>query len=503
MKEMVSITTENDAELYNTTTQELTVSPEYFHNNSGVHQIHQNGCVSADISTFIDTIRYFSPTLKCLEEINDVLTQIATYCSFSNSCLNPVLYVIVGKNFQKKAVEFYKDLFTKSSRFYADTSNNGKPLQELLQITEQTSENQSNSTVCPDLEDWWHIVYYIVPKYINTVCVIGMLGNVFVLFIYSLHKGPLKIAEIYLMNLAVADLIFLMCLPFWAENINNEFNWPFGTFLCRSISASITLNMYTSIYLLVAVSVDRYLTFVHTLNHREIWSKTMTKRICLLIWFFSILLSIPAFTFRTVKDFPQWNISACTLDFPTPSWQTAESLLHSQFEKTGTDLSNCSCTHLFHNTVRFGYALPQVDWLMSQAAREPFDLFCFNEAAKNDSLSSSNNRNLPISSTCCSSNARTLLNAHSERDSGPCRPRAELRGNTAWDTFYSPPFLQALLFSLVPKSDFTAVMRISIILLNCVAEHTGEDLADAGNSSQKKETPESCSASISDNSSLD
>lgn len=189
------------------------------------------------------------------------------------------------------------------------------------------SGNQSNSTVCPELDDWWDIVYYIVPKYINTVCFIGMLGNVFVLFIYSLHKGPLKIAEIYLMNLAVADLIFLMCLPFWAENINNEFNWPFGSFLCRSISASITLNMYTSIYLLVAVSVDRYLTFVHTLNHREIWSKTMTKGICLLIWFFCILLSIPAFMFRTVKDFPQWNVSACALEFPTPSWEMAESLM--------------------------------------------------------------------------------------------------------------------------------------------------------------------------------
>ncbi|NXJ26991.1 BKRB1 protein, partial [Dicrurus megarhynchus] len=189
------------------------------------------------------------------------------------------------------------------------------------------SENQSNSTFCPELNDWWNIVYYILPKYINTVCAIGMLGNVFVLFIYSLHKGPLKIAEIYLMNLAVADLIFLMCLPFWAENISNEFNWPFGTFLCRSISASATLNMYTSIYLLVAITVDRYLTFVHTLNHREIWSKTMTRGTCLLIWFFCILLSIPAFTFRTVKDFPQWNISACALDFPTPSWETAESLV--------------------------------------------------------------------------------------------------------------------------------------------------------------------------------
>ncbi|KAM6069232.1 B1 bradykinin receptor [Theristicus caerulescens] len=194
-------------------------------------------------------------------------------------------------------------------------------------LSSNQSQNKSNSTVCPDLNDWWEIVYYIVPKYIDTVCIIGMLGNVFVLFTYSLHKGPLKTAEIYLMNLAVADLIFLMCLPFWAESIRNEFNWPFGSFLCRSMSASISLNMYTSIYLLVAVSMDRYLTFVHTLNHSGIRSKTMAKGICLLTWFFGILLSIPTFTFRTVKYFPLWNISACALDFPTPLWETAENLV--------------------------------------------------------------------------------------------------------------------------------------------------------------------------------
>ncbi|NXE25867.1 BKRB1 protein, partial [Ardeotis kori] len=194
-------------------------------------------------------------------------------------------------------------------------------------LSSNQNENKTDSTLCPDLNDWWEIVYYIVPKYIDTICVIGILGNVFVLFIYSLHKGPQRIAEIYLMNLAVADLIFLTCLPFWAVNIRNKFNWPFGNFLCRSTSASISLNMYTSIYLLVAVSVDRYLSFVHTLNHRGIRSKTTAKGICLLTWFFSILLSIPAFMFRTVKHFPLWNISACALDFPNPLWVTAERLI--------------------------------------------------------------------------------------------------------------------------------------------------------------------------------
>ncbi|NWH52403.1 BKRB1 protein, partial [Fregata magnificens] len=211
------------------------------------------------------------------------------------------------------------------------------------------SGNKSNSTICPDLNDWWEIVYHITPKYIDTICVIGMLGNAFVLFTYSLHKGPLKIAEIYLMNLAVADLIFLTCLPFWAENIRNEFNWPFGNFLCRSTSASINLNMYTSIYLLVVVSVDRYLTFVHTLNQRGIRRKTMAKGICLLTWFFGIFLSVPNFMFRTVKHFPLWNITACALDFPTPSWVTAERLV---FNIVGFALPSTAILFLNFSTIR-------------------------------------------------------------------------------------------------------------------------------------------------------
>ncbi|NXT00847.1 BKRB1 protein, partial [Jacana jacana] len=211
------------------------------------------------------------------------------------------------------------------------------------------SENKSNSITCPDLNDWWEIVYSIVPKYIDIVCVTGMLGNLLVLFTYSLHKSILKVAEIYLMNLAVADLIFLTCLPFWSENLRNGFNWPFGNFLCRSTNASIRLSLYTSIYLLVAVSMDRYLTFVHTLNHRGIRSKTVAKRICFLAWLFSTLLSIPTFTFRTVMPYPQWNISACILDFPTPLWETAERLV---FSIVGFALPSTAIIFLSFSTIR-------------------------------------------------------------------------------------------------------------------------------------------------------
>ncbi|KAJ8341186.1 hypothetical protein SKAU_G00334770 [Synaphobranchus kaupii] len=114
----------------------------------------------------------------------------------------------------------------------------------------------------------WSLVYAIVPPYIFTVCVTGILGNAFVLLVFALHKARWTVPEIYLSNLAVADLLLLAGLPFWAMNILNRFNWPYGEFLCKAVNMSITVNMYTSIYLLMMVTVDRYLALVRTMTAR-------------------------------------------------------------------------------------------------------------------------------------------------------------------------------------------------------------------------------------------
>ncbi|XP_019337083.1 B1 bradykinin receptor [Alligator mississippiensis] len=195
-----------------------------------------------------------------------------------------------------------------------------------LPLSSNETSSPSNSTLCPDLEEWWDVVYQVVPTYINIVCIIGTLGNIFVFSVFLLYKGRLNVAEIYFVNLAAADMIFLACFPFWAENIRNKYNWPFTNFLCRITNASIKLNMYTSIYLLVAISVDRYLAFAHTLTSRGKRSNAQAKVMCLLIWGFGIVMSIPTFMFRSVKHVQNLNISACILAFPSESWETADRL---------------------------------------------------------------------------------------------------------------------------------------------------------------------------------
>ncbi|KAM4724232.1 B2 bradykinin receptor-like [Anableps anableps] len=173
----------------------------------------------------------------------------------------------------------------------------------------------TNVTNCPDLEAWeWILIG--APVYILIISVLGIFFNLFVLIVFCLHKKPCTVAEIYLSNLAAADLVLVSCLPFWAVNINNNFDWPFGQFMCKIVNVGIKINIYCSIYFLVLVGIDRYVALVHAMSHGRMRRSKYAKLSCLLTWGFGLLLSIPTFIFREVKPFPEYGVTACYLNYP-------------------------------------------------------------------------------------------------------------------------------------------------------------------------------------------
>lgn len=151
--------------------------------------------------------------------------------------------------------------------------------------------------------------------YILFITVLGIVLNMFVLMVFCLHKKACTVAEIYLSNLAAADLVLLSCLPFWAVNIINSFDWPFGQFLCKVVNLGIKMNAYSSIYFLVLVSIDRYVALVHTMSYGQMRRPKYAKLGCLLMWGFGFLLSVPTLIYRKVKYFPLYDVSACFLDY--------------------------------------------------------------------------------------------------------------------------------------------------------------------------------------------
>ncbi|XP_029983174.1 B2 bradykinin receptor-like [Sphaeramia orbicularis] len=182
-----------------------------------------------------------------------------------------------------------------------------------------------NSTPCPETETQ-QMFSKVVPVYIFTLSVLGIVLNILVLLVFWLHKNPCTVPEIYLSNLAAADLLLMCFMPFWAVTIVNKYNWVFGPHMCRLVNLCIVMNANCSIYFLVLVSIDRFLALVHPLSHARMRSRKCAKFGCLLVWCFGLILSIPTLVCRKVKH-KKSNITQCILGCSTTMFYTNEGIL--------------------------------------------------------------------------------------------------------------------------------------------------------------------------------
>ncbi|KAI3354866.1 hypothetical protein L3Q82_004663 [Scortum barcoo] len=99
------------------------------------------------------------------------------------------------------------------------------------------------------------------PPLFSLIFILGAVGNLLVVWIYTTVRNRLKtMTDVYLLNLAVADLLFLCMLPFWA--VDAVKGWDFGISLCKVVSAIYKINFFSSMFLLTCISVDRYIAIV-------------------------------------------------------------------------------------------------------------------------------------------------------------------------------------------------------------------------------------------------
>ncbi|XP_072543036.1 C-C chemokine receptor type 9a [Salminus brasiliensis] len=143
--------------------------------------------------------------------------------------------------------------------------------------------------------------YYEPPLY-WLIVILGSVGNILVIWIYTNLKNRLKtMTDVYLLNLAVADLLFLCTLPFWAADAIS--GWTFGWPLCKGVSAVYKINFFSSMLLLTCISVDRYIVIVQTTKAQNSKEQRLaySKFICLIVWLLALMLSIPEILFANTK----------------------------------------------------------------------------------------------------------------------------------------------------------------------------------------------------------
>ncbi|XP_033980934.1 opioid receptor, delta 1a isoform X3 [Trematomus bernacchii] len=151
----------------------------------------------------------------------------------------------------------------------------------------------------------------------SVICVVGLLGNVLVMYgvvRYTKMKTP---TNIYIFNLALADALATSTLPFQSANYLMN-NWPFGEVLCKLIIAIDYYNMFTSIFTLTMMSVDRYVAVCHPIRALGFRTPVKAKMINVLIWGLSSAIGVPIMVMAVTKYLKGKTV--CTLKFPDPTW---------------------------------------------------------------------------------------------------------------------------------------------------------------------------------------
>uniref|UniRef100_A0A4W5PS04 G-protein coupled receptors family 1 profile domain-containing protein n=1 Tax=Hucho hucho TaxID=62062 RepID=A0A4W5PS04_9TELE len=151
----------------------------------------------------------------------------------------------------------------------------------------------------------------IIVLYTLTI-VLGTTGNSVVIWVAGFKLKP-TVTNVWLVNLAVADLIF--CLSRVLSLTKKLFfdYWPFGIFLCKFNSFFKYSNMFCSVFLLAVISMDRTLCIWHpvfTKRHRTICAARLVSAG---VWAVAAILSAPYFTYRQV-NLGKNNLSKCSLD---------------------------------------------------------------------------------------------------------------------------------------------------------------------------------------------
>ncbi|KAM6976416.1 type-1 angiotensin II receptor B [Aplochiton taeniatus] len=178
-----------------------------------------------------------------------------------------------------------------------------------------------------------NFIFTLIPVVYGCNFVIGIVGNSMVVAVIYRYMKLTTVANVFVLNLAVSDLTFLITLPMWATFTATGYHWPFGGFLCKASAGLVIFNLYTSIFFLTALSIDRYLAIVHPMRSRRRRTVMNARITCVLIWLFAFLLSVPTALTRDVHNITNSNTTVCGILHPKGRWlkqlQLAISLMKS------------------------------------------------------------------------------------------------------------------------------------------------------------------------------
>ncbi|XP_047443544.1 chemokine (C motif) receptor 1a, duplicate 1 [Mugil cephalus] len=137
-----------------------------------------------------------------------------------------------------------------------------------------------------------------IPIFFSIVITLSLTGNILVLVILALYENLKSLTNIFILNLAISDLIFTSGLPFWA--IYHVHGWLFSVMLCRIVTFVFFTGFYSSILFLTVMTVYRYLAVVHPFSDLSSQRLSIGVFVSVFTWIISIGAAMPSLLYSAV-----------------------------------------------------------------------------------------------------------------------------------------------------------------------------------------------------------
>lgn len=191
-----------------------------------------------------------------------------------------------------------------------------------LNSTTEVHANASLQAFTDVCTDWRPVpMTTIIPTIYGVICVLGTVANALAVCVLAHGNASRRtVANTFMLNLCVSDLLFLLSLPLWAVYYSWGYHWPFGLVACKICGALHNLNLYASIFFITCMSMDRYLAIVHPLRSQIARDPKRARLLCILVWVLACVCTAPTVVLRKTRYISSFGVEACVIFYPLHVW---------------------------------------------------------------------------------------------------------------------------------------------------------------------------------------
>ncbi|XP_029282375.1 delta-type opioid receptor-like [Cottoperca gobio] len=160
-----------------------------------------------------------------------------------------------------------------------------------------STERSSSEEMAPEEFDGETAVACVI---LGLSFLVGAPGNLLVIWTILRHVKQRSHTVVLILHLAAADLLVLITLPLWIYSLVHT--WVFGEACCKALVYIVSVCMFSSIFFITLMSVERYLAICHPFVMMQWKTESLMNKCLALLWLLALLLGVPAVLTQPVDE---------------------------------------------------------------------------------------------------------------------------------------------------------------------------------------------------------